>query len=147
MLTFHPQKRVTVTDALCHPCMALLLLFVSLHPPTPPPPQPSPPTLRTPHVRPPHTTDLEDLHDEEDEDTSGVPLFDFDDTMFTCTADVKAAIYDETIAFHKSNPATAPTGKAPSKPGQLDSVDDAGRAAAGTLDKQDVAPDTQFQGQ
>eukprot|EP01059_Diplonema_ambulator_P011752 TRINITY_DN2178_c3_g1_i1.p1 TRINITY_DN2178_c3_g1~~TRINITY_DN2178_c3_g1_i1.p1 ORF type:complete len:416 (+),score=132.35 TRINITY_DN2178_c3_g1_i1:75-1250(+) len=83
---------------------------------------------------------LEELHDEEDEDVSDVKPFDFDDSAFHTTADVKSAIYDETVAFHRRFPATAPKGKSLALEATADS---SGRAAVGTIEKQAVE-DTQF---
>ena len=51
---------------------------------------------------------LAELHDDEDEDVSSVKPFDFDETKFKNAADVKSAIYEETIAFHRRNPVTVP---------------------------------------
>ena len=51
---------------------------------------------------------LAELHDEQDEDVSCVRPFLFDDTKFNSAADVKAAIFEETMAFHKRKPITLP---------------------------------------
>eukprot|EP01059_Diplonema_ambulator_P011753 TRINITY_DN2178_c3_g2_i1.p1 TRINITY_DN2178_c3_g2~~TRINITY_DN2178_c3_g2_i1.p1 ORF type:complete len:406 (+),score=133.08 TRINITY_DN2178_c3_g2_i1:28-1218(+) len=82
---------------------------------------------------------LTELHDEEDEDVSGVRLFDFDDSAFKSAADVKAAIYEETLAFHRRNPTTLPPRlrqamlNKPIKP-----TGGEHRSGAGTLVKNDI---------
>eukprot|EP00659_Diplonema_papillatum_P018134 gene18134-27928_t len=82
---------------------------------------------------------LAELHDEEDEDTSKVKPFDFDDTKFKTTADVKNAIYEETLAFHARYPSTAVKGKGTIS--QLDPTGE-GRAPNGTIEKQPVEDST-----
>eukprot|EP01063_Lacrimia_lanifica_P022904 TRINITY_DN3041_c0_g2_i1.p1 TRINITY_DN3041_c0_g2~~TRINITY_DN3041_c0_g2_i1.p1 ORF type:complete len:505 (+),score=231.15 TRINITY_DN3041_c0_g2_i1:88-1602(+) len=49
---------------------------------------------------------LSALHDPTDEDVRDVPIFDFSDEKLNNIGDVKHALYMETIAFHKRNPAT-----------------------------------------
>eukprot|EP01062_Namystynia_karyoxenos_P045093 TRINITY_DN3341_c0_g1_i1.p1 TRINITY_DN3341_c0_g1~~TRINITY_DN3341_c0_g1_i1.p1 ORF type:complete len:399 (+),score=165.29 TRINITY_DN3341_c0_g1_i1:91-1287(+) len=83
---------------------------------------------------------LSELHDPEDEDTSDVRPFDCDyERGLKSLADVKKAIYDETVRFHERFPKTKP-----SRGLQLEATGSETRAAAGTLDRQDVAADTKF---
>ena len=70
LLMFHPDKRITVDDAMRHPYLA-------------------------------------PLHDEADEHIS-VPLFNFDESAQKTTQDVKRAIYQESMTFHKIHPKSAP---------------------------------------
>ena len=83
---------------------------------------------------------MAELHDEEDEDVSNVKPFDFDESKFRTTEDVKAAIYDETVAFHRKFPSTAPRSLAVAN---LEPTGGDDRAASGTLDRQ-VVEDTEF---
>lgn len=55
---------------------------------------------------------LSQLYDELDEKVD-VSLFNYDDSHLTNIAQVKKAIYDASIAFHKANPKTAPRRAAP----------------------------------
>lgn len=72
---------------------------------------------------------LSQLYDELDEKVD-VGVFNYDDNSLTTIAQVKKAIYDASIAFHKANPKTAPR-RAP-----LDSLQTTGdgRAQGNTLD-------------
>jgi len=70
MLMFHPDKRVTVEEAMRHPYLA-------------------------------------SLHDEADEAIK-LELFTFDENEQKTTMDVKRAIYQESIKFHKNYPKSAP---------------------------------------
>jgi mitogen-activated protein kinase 1/3 len=93
MITFHPDKRITVIEAMKHPYLA-------------------------------------QLFDEEDEKIK-VPPFVFDENQHRTIADVKKAIYQESLMFHKANPKTAPQKGA----NLAVSVEDEGRAAATSLEK------------
>ena len=95
MLTFHPDKRITVSQAMKHPYLAQLF--------------------------------------DEDDEKIKVPPFTFDETKHKNITDVKRAIYEESLNFHKSNPKTAPQ-KNPSLAVAVDEGVD-GRAAATSLEK------------
>jgi len=94
MLQFHPDKRVSVADAMKHPYLA-------------------------------------QLYDEADERIN-LPAFAFDETKHRTVGDVKKAIMQESIDFHKANPKTAPIHRP-----VLGAVaaDSEGRAAAALLEK------------
>jgi mitogen-activated protein kinase 1/3 len=70
LLQFHPDKRISVANAMKHPYLA-------------------------------------QLYDEADEKIN-LPSFSFDETKHRTVADVKKAIMQESIEFHKANPKTAP---------------------------------------
>ncbi|ORC90600.1 mitogen activated protein kinase [Trypanosoma theileri] len=108
MLVFHPDKRITVDDALRHPF-------------------------------------LEDLYDERDEHLN-VPLFSFDEQEQRTVQDVRRAVYEESVKFHKEHPETAPrSNKRPEQKSQqsnnsgsgLPSMDvtGEGRSAQQTIEK------------
>lgn len=70
MLAFHPDKRISVEEAMRHPYLA-------------------------------------SLHDDADEHIK-VPLFSFDENDHKTIADVKRAIFQESINFHIAHPKSAP---------------------------------------
>jgi len=85
---------------------------------------------------------LNELHDPEDEDTSGVQPFDCDyEKGLKSLAEVKKAIYDETVKFHERYPNTKPKQK-------ITPLDTAGvdrdRSHGGTLDRTEVQGDAGF---
>lgn len=98
MMTFHPDKRITVAAAMKHPYVA-------------------------------------QLYDEADENIK-VPLFTFDEHAHKTIADVKRAIFEESLSFHKSNPRSAPLMKVENhgKVG-VEAAPDSHRAAASSLEK------------
>lgn len=74
---------------------------------------------------------LAQLYDESDEKVD-VPLFSFDESHLTTIPQVKKAIYDVSVAFHKANPKTAP------RRGGIESIQTGGmegRASENTLEK------------
>jgi mitogen-activated protein kinase 1/3 len=94
MLQFHPDKRISVAEAMKHPYLA-------------------------------------QLYDEADEKIK-VPPFSFDEGQHRNVAEVKKAIFQESLTFHKNNPKTVPTQKAGAP---AVTVADEGRAAASSLEK------------
>jgi len=100
MLKFHPDTRISVTDAMRHPYLAQLF--------------------------------------EETDITMEVPLFTFDETAHKTITDVKKAIYETSVEFHRKNPKSAP------RP-QLSvaaAVGSDGRSADNTLEKMQVEEGT-----
>jgi len=93
MLQFHPDKRITVAQAMKHPYLA-------------------------------------QLYDEADEKIGGTP-FSFDENKHRTVAEVKKAIMQESIDFHKKYPKTAPM----ARPILGVGAEVEGRAAAGSLEK------------
>eukprot|EP01065_Artemidia_motanka_P000285 TRINITY_DN1011_c0_g1_i1.p1 TRINITY_DN1011_c0_g1~~TRINITY_DN1011_c0_g1_i1.p1 ORF type:complete len:429 (+),score=146.86 TRINITY_DN1011_c0_g1_i1:88-1287(+) len=84
---------------------------------------------------------LSELHDPEDEDVSEVKAFDCDyERGLKSLAEVKKAIFDETMKFHERFPKTRPHRGGV----QIQATGEPGRAQAGTLDRQDVVGDTGF---
>ena len=73
---------------------------------------------------------LASLHDPEDEKIK-VPMFEFSETSQRTVSEVKKAIYEESLTFHKHNPKTAPQRVAV----KVDVDKDENRAAAASLDK------------
>jgi len=97
MLVFHPDKRITVEQAMRHPYLAT-------------------------------------LYDEGDEKIRA-PVFAFDESAHKTVADVKKAIFHESLLFHAAHPKSAP--KLPDAPSSIAHSSD-GRSAEHTLDKKEV---------
>ncbi|RHW68797.1 protein kinase [Trypanosoma brucei equiperdum] len=106
MLVFHPDKRITVAEALKHPF-------------------------------------LRDLYEESDVQVS-IQHFNFDETQHKTIQEVKWAVYDESVAFHKNHPRTAPrpqqqqhSAQQPAAAASLPTVDIAGewRSAQQTIER------------
>eukprot|EP01064_Diplonema_japonicum_P037502 TRINITY_DN8782_c0_g1_i1.p1 TRINITY_DN8782_c0_g1~~TRINITY_DN8782_c0_g1_i1.p1 ORF type:complete len:535 (+),score=117.95 TRINITY_DN8782_c0_g1_i1:71-1606(+) len=92
---------------------------------------------------------LSALHDEDDEETSDVPVFDFTDENLTNMEAVKSALYNETIEFHKANPHTIPRHlRARLRPGALQEDTEKHEPRTGyegTLNPQDAEEDAEFE--
>nr|CCC52125.1 putative tyrosine protein kinase [Trypanosoma vivax Y486] len=76
---------------------------------------------------------LAELYDERDENVD-VKRFDFDEDVHTTVLEVKRAVYDESVSYHKKNPKTAPQSLCPGS-GTRPSVEvmGDGRSAQGIL--------------
>nr|CCC94245.1 putative tyrosine protein kinase [Trypanosoma congolense IL3000] len=108
MLVFHPNKRITVEEALRHPF-------------------------------------LKELYDERDELVT-VSHFDFDEAQHKTVKDVKWAVYDESVLYHKTHPKTAPAQQqhqlhTNTVPPSVD-ITGEGRSAQQTIEKDEVEEDT-----
>eukprot|EP01059_Diplonema_ambulator_P036292 TRINITY_DN9000_c0_g2_i1.p1 TRINITY_DN9000_c0_g2~~TRINITY_DN9000_c0_g2_i1.p1 ORF type:complete len:532 (+),score=138.17 TRINITY_DN9000_c0_g2_i1:68-1597(+) len=95
-----------------------------------------------------HHPFLSALHDSDDEDTSDVPVFDFNDNSLTNMGAVKDALFNETVAFHEANPHTySKHHKERHRPGALkeDTEEHVRTGYEGTLNPQEAEDDAAFE--